>query len=216
MKDGSEILTEVLKYTRNTINSLGKEIDLKRSQNLYDIRNEKVKKLSFELASKIRLKYPEFNLDWLISGEGEMLNTKKKVSDTIKPDPDSNLHEDDGPYSQTVPRLLTMLEKAQDAFLKEQEAFRKEQENLSKAQETILSQQQLIFKFTENKYPAGKVSSPFNKPNPMPATRTREEIMKKIFMSFPQGSPEAKELAEDLGWDIKESVDAPQKKEKQK
>lgn len=68
-----ERLEAVLTYTKNTYNSFAKSIGLKRSQNLYDIRDGKVKNISFELASTIINKYPEFRMSWLTKGEGDMI-----------------------------------------------------------------------------------------------------------------------------------------------
>src|SRR5690606_16619907 len=77
MLNASERLKEILKHTGLKYNSLAKRIGLKRSQNLYDIRDGKIQNISFELASMIGSEFPEFNGDWLLRGEGEMLSDKK-------------------------------------------------------------------------------------------------------------------------------------------
>lgn len=61
----NEILNEVLEFTGENYNSLAKKIGLKRSQNLYDIRDGKVKAISLSLATLINRYYPQFTIEWL-------------------------------------------------------------------------------------------------------------------------------------------------------
>lgn len=42
-------------------------------QRILDIQNGKVKNISAEVASRIIDVYPQFNIEWLLTGEGEML-----------------------------------------------------------------------------------------------------------------------------------------------
>ena len=42
-------------------------------QRILDIQNGKVKNISAEVASRIIDAYPQFNIEWLLTGEGEML-----------------------------------------------------------------------------------------------------------------------------------------------
>jgi hypothetical protein len=70
-----EILNAVLKHTGMSANGLANAIKLPRSQNLYDIQNGKVKKISPELSEKIVNRFPEINRDFLLTGEGEMLKS---------------------------------------------------------------------------------------------------------------------------------------------
>ena len=69
---GSVVLKEVLSYlgikSPTLANNIGAEY--KRLQN---IETKKTKKISGDLASMITNKYPEFSLDWLITGKGSML-----------------------------------------------------------------------------------------------------------------------------------------------
>lgn len=75
MKIAREIIEEVLEKTGlkpgTFANSIGKQ-----PQNIYDITNGKVKKISFEMANLIANKYPEFNIDYLQTGNGNLLNKK--------------------------------------------------------------------------------------------------------------------------------------------
>jgi len=78
-------LERILEHTGTTYNSFSKAIGLKRSQNLYDIRDGKVKNFSKGLTSDMVKQYPDLNVTWLISGEGEMLNTKTHSNTEAEP-----------------------------------------------------------------------------------------------------------------------------------
>lgn len=45
-------------------------------QRILDIQNGKTKKISGDVANAIKLKYPQFDITWLLTGEGEMLKPK--------------------------------------------------------------------------------------------------------------------------------------------
>lgn len=64
-------------------NSFANRIGLKRTQNLYDLRDGKVKKISINLANKIIAEFSVINRDWLLDGIGEMLleNSKSLVNE---------------------------------------------------------------------------------------------------------------------------------------
>lgn len=49
-------------------------------QNFYDIRNGKIKSISATLATKIAECYPQFSMDWLLFGRGEMINSDNQSS----------------------------------------------------------------------------------------------------------------------------------------
>lgn len=55
-------------------NQFAKAVGLPGPQNIYDIQSEKSKTISGEIASKIVAKYPQFNLEWILTGKGPMLN----------------------------------------------------------------------------------------------------------------------------------------------
>lgn len=85
MKDGKEIINDVINYLDITAYKLAEELGYNRPQALYDIINGKTKKISGNIASKIMSKYPDFNYDWLLTGEGSML--KEGNQDLIIHDP---------------------------------------------------------------------------------------------------------------------------------
>lgn len=76
----------VLEHTGCTYNSLAKEIGLGRAQIFYDINNDKVKTISFQLATLINRNYPEISTDWLQTGEGEMIVPASPYTNTVNED----------------------------------------------------------------------------------------------------------------------------------
>ena len=67
-------IQEVLSYTRLSARALAEEIGLKSPQSFYDIKAGR-HGISKELASKIQGKYLNMSMEWLLTGEGEMLST---------------------------------------------------------------------------------------------------------------------------------------------
>lgn len=69
---GAKVIARVLAHigikSPTLANNVG--VEYKRVQN---VETGKTKKVSGDLASKIVARYPEFSLDWLLTGEGEML-----------------------------------------------------------------------------------------------------------------------------------------------
>lgn len=55
-------------------------------QRILDIQNGKVKNISAEVASRIIDAYPQFNIEWLLTGEGEMLNSETKEPNSNEED----------------------------------------------------------------------------------------------------------------------------------
>ena len=85
MKNASQILEDLIKYIGDgaTLNSLSKTIGLKRSQNLYDIENGRVQKISSELSEKICAAYPELNRAWLLGKSEKMLLANKPGKEKV-------------------------------------------------------------------------------------------------------------------------------------
>lgn len=74
MKTGKEILNEVISELEDiTPYNLSKELGYERTQALYDVLNEKTKKISGDLANRITQRYPKFNITYLLTGEGSLL-----------------------------------------------------------------------------------------------------------------------------------------------
>lgn len=81
---GTEILYRLLKYSGLNTKSLSEKIGLDRPQALYDIQKGKTKAISQLMARKIVSEFPELNIEWILTGEGEMLKTESKTIDAAK------------------------------------------------------------------------------------------------------------------------------------
>lgn len=69
-----ETINAILLQENITGSQLAKDIGLTRPQAVYDILNGKVLKVSARMANLIHSAKPMYNLDWLLTGEGDMLN----------------------------------------------------------------------------------------------------------------------------------------------
>ena len=69
-----EVINAILMQENITGSQLAKDIGLNRPQAVYDILNGKVLKVSARMANLIHSAKPMYNIDWLLTGEGEMLN----------------------------------------------------------------------------------------------------------------------------------------------
>lgn len=80
MNKSSDILQKFLDHFEINANQLAKQLDMPRTQSLYDILDNKIS-ISRKMADRIKEVYGEVNVSWLLTGEGEMLlnrNTKDK------------------------------------------------------------------------------------------------------------------------------------------
>lgn len=86
--DVINIMNEVLSYLDKKPSELAKDIGLSRAQALYDILNPNIKVgISKNMADLITTKFPQINKSYLLTGEGEMLNSDK---DTISKTNETN------------------------------------------------------------------------------------------------------------------------------
>ncbi|MCI6049744.1 helix-turn-helix transcriptional regulator [Phocaeicola plebeius] len=81
---GQEIINKVLEELNLKAPTFAESIGVKY-QRIFDLQKGKVKKISSSLANDIISKYGQFNLTWLLTGEGEMLNTPNQTSDEASP-----------------------------------------------------------------------------------------------------------------------------------
>lgn len=72
--NSSEIIGSVLNEIGIKAASFAKKIGVVPTQ-IYDLQSGKIKKISEAIVEKIIKVYPEFNKVWLLTGEGEMLNS---------------------------------------------------------------------------------------------------------------------------------------------
>lgn len=70
-----EIINAILLQENITASQLAKDIGLSRPQAVYDILNGKVLKVSARMANLIHTAKPMYSIDWLLTGEGNMLNS---------------------------------------------------------------------------------------------------------------------------------------------
>lgn len=74
---GQEIINKVLEELGLKAPTFAESIGV-TYQRIFDLQKGKVKKVSSSVANSIINKYNQFNLSWLLTGEGEMLNTTQK------------------------------------------------------------------------------------------------------------------------------------------
>lgn len=126
----SERIKRLEEYTGLSLNKLAAAIGIKSPQTFYDIKSGK-HGISKDLAERIKAKYLNINISWLLSGEGEMTTPSvvqnnengnninghsvkveqtdiEKFLDTIK-----ECHELLRKKDEQIDRLLTLLERKQ-------------------------------------------------------------------------------------------------------
>ena len=79
MLTGQNKINLILDHVGIKAPTFAKHIGVKY-QRILDIQNGKVKNISAEVASRIIDAYPQFNIEWLLTGEGEMLIGNKAVT----------------------------------------------------------------------------------------------------------------------------------------
>lgn len=83
---GEEIINKVLDELKIKAPTFAEQIGV-LYQRIFDIQRGKTKKISSQLANAIIKIYPQFNLQWLLTGEGEMLKsgTQTKIEPNAHP-----------------------------------------------------------------------------------------------------------------------------------
>ena len=76
---GSEIIEQILEHLEIKAPTFSDDICVKY-QRIFDIQQGKTKKISSEVANAIVVKYPQFDINWLLTGEGDMLKENKKIN----------------------------------------------------------------------------------------------------------------------------------------
>lgn len=74
MKEGSELINDVLNYLGVKAPTMAKDIGVKYGR-VQDLLLKRTKKISLDLANKICEAYPEINKAYLLKGEGELLRS---------------------------------------------------------------------------------------------------------------------------------------------
>lgn len=79
----NERIAKLMEYTGLSLNKLAVKIGLKTPQTFYDIRNGR-HGISKDLADKIKAKYLNLSITWLLTGEGEMLVENNNATPIIE------------------------------------------------------------------------------------------------------------------------------------
>lgn len=66
-----------------TAYALAKQIGLNRPDSLYNIRDGRIKNITGELALKIQSVYTSLNLNWILTGEGKMIDINHDDNDEV-------------------------------------------------------------------------------------------------------------------------------------
>lgn len=69
----TNIIEKLLIYSGLNAKSFSEKIGLERPQAIYDIQKGKTKNISPSMRDKIISVFPELNIEWLLTGDGEML-----------------------------------------------------------------------------------------------------------------------------------------------
>ncbi|MCM1006165.1 MAG: LexA family transcriptional regulator [Prevotella sp.] len=88
MTDKDKILA-LHHYSGMSLKRLAEECGIGTPQTLYDIKNGK-HGISRDVASRIRSRFPEVSLGWLLAGVGEMLDSSDDYTDNIIDTPEAN------------------------------------------------------------------------------------------------------------------------------
>lgn len=113
---GSEKINEILLNLGIKAPTFAKRIGVKY-QRILDIQSGKVKKISGELANYIINTYPQFDINWLLTGEGSMLkNTDQPVSQGGE---DATLSETDLNNSNTMKKYLDQVLRQNEELIRQ-------------------------------------------------------------------------------------------------
>lgn len=113
---GSEKINEILLNLGIKAPTFAKRIGVKY-QRILDIQSGKVKKISGELANYIINTYPQFDINWLLTGEGSMLkNADQPVSQGGE---DATLSEADLNNSNTMKKYLDQVLRQNEELIRQ-------------------------------------------------------------------------------------------------
>lgn len=113
---GSEKINEILLNLGIKAPTFAKRIGVKY-QRILDIQSGKVKKISGELANYIINTYPQFDINWLLTGEESMLkNTDQPVSQGGE---DATLSEADLNNSNTMKKYLDQVLRQNEELIRQ-------------------------------------------------------------------------------------------------
>lgn len=108
-----ETINAILLQENITGAQLAKDIGLSRPQAIYDLLNGKVSRVSSRMANLIHSAKPMYNLDWLLTGDGEMFNADISASSIRTERPNEQVD------SITVINRLVEINSQKDAEIRE-------------------------------------------------------------------------------------------------
>lgn len=70
--NAKDVINTILTKENITGAKLAKDIGMNRAQAIYDIQSGKVMRISLRMANRIHDAKPQYRLDWLLTGSGDM------------------------------------------------------------------------------------------------------------------------------------------------
>lgn len=71
--DVAQRISEIIGYYRISATTLAKNCGYETPQPIYDLSNGRTKSITTKMANRILAAYPEINMSWLLTGEGNMI-----------------------------------------------------------------------------------------------------------------------------------------------
>ena len=82
----SERIDKIVEYSGLSIPQFSKRVGFKTPQTIRELIKGNTKSLSYQVQDKLKSAYPELNMIWLLTGEGEMLMSDKEIAKVVADD----------------------------------------------------------------------------------------------------------------------------------
>ncbi len=135
----NERISKIIEYSGFTSSEFADEIEVQRSSisHITSGRN----KPSLDFLVKVKDRFPEFQWDWLIKGDGEMLETKEIESEIVKTE--------EKPKATSLPDLFSLIDDENFGITESEDKVQKEipresHKSASKLNSEILSDSQRL------------------------------------------------------------------------
>ncbi len=116
---GKEIIETVLDYLGLTPTEFSRRLGFERPDAIFNIQSGKTKTISKRMASTIKDAYPAFRESWLLTGEGNMLESEMPEHVFINKSPQTITGANAKEAMSVIHRLIKQLED-KDAIIREQ------------------------------------------------------------------------------------------------
>lgn len=100
-----EIIKEILDQEQLSPAAFAKKCGLVATQ-IYDLNSGKIKKISSGVANKIIKAFPHYSLQWVLTGEGDMLNDSSEIEEEVI---QSAVVSRKNPYSQMQSHVVPLV-----------------------------------------------------------------------------------------------------------